>query len=83
MMGNLAEGFTMVTAFLIAIIFAVIRGIMFFRKRSAKNLQACLASVFVFPLFFLSFFLVSELKRWGMPIPKTGIWDPSSNNPTR
>jgi hypothetical protein len=79
MLAYLAEGFSVVAACLFATIFTVMRGIIYFRKRTVKNLQMCLVSVLVFPLFFASFYLVAMLKVWSMPIPKIGIWDPMSN----
>lgn len=77
-MGLAALGLSAFAALAVAIVYATVSCVAYWRQRSAARRVACWTSVLAIPLLYPSFQLVLAGERRGLPLFKPGLPDPAS-----
>jgi hypothetical protein len=77
-MGDIALGISILAAMTFAIVYAIVRSVLFWRDRSTARRLSCWTSVLSIPLLFPSLWLVGNLERLGLRVPRPGLPDPAS-----
>jgi hypothetical protein len=77
-MPPLAVLISLLAACVAMLVFAAVRGAMFWRQRTKSNQRWFFTALMGLALLFPTLWLTEKLQRLGLPIPKPGMPDPAS-----